>query len=55
MSLLSSFVGRHLIPTLEESLIAHEPAMKVELLNEIKALTAQINAWVDSKLQEKVK
>lgn len=49
MSLLSSFLASHLIPALESAFIAHEPDMQDVLLGEVKALSAQVAAWIESK------
>jgi hypothetical protein len=53
MSLLSSFIASHLIPALESAFIAHEPEAQAALLAEVKALSEQVGAWIDSKLQAK--
>ena len=53
MSLLSSFLASHLIPALESALLAHEPEAQAALLSEVKALSEQVGAWIDSKLSSK--
>jgi len=52
MSLLSSFLASHLIPALEQALIAHEPEVQTLLINEIKTLADNVGAWVDSKIHQ---
>jgi hypothetical protein len=53
MSLLSSFVASHLIPALESAFIAHEPEMQAAFLSEVKALSDQVNVWLENKLEPK--
>lgn len=49
MSLLSSLLLRHILPSLESAFIAHEPDMQAELLAEVKALSMQLESWIQSK------
>ena len=53
MSLLSSFIASHLIPALEQALIAHEPEAQALILGEIEALGAKVGDWVKDKLSQK--
>lgn len=54
MSLLSSFLANHLIPSLESALISHEPEAKDAILAEVKALADQVGVWLGKKIDSKV-
>ncbi len=50
MSLLSSFLTSHLIPTLESIFVAHEPEMQAELLGELTVVSNQVRGWINGKI-----
>lgn len=49
MSLLSTFLASHLIPALEQALVAHEPDVQAALLGEIQAFADNVGAWLTTK------
>jgi hypothetical protein len=49
MSLLSTFLAKHLIPSLELAFIAHAPDMQKLLIDESVVLAKNIVDWVESK------
>lgn len=53
MSLLSSFIASHLIPALEQAIIAHEPDAQALIIGEIEALSSKVGEWVKEKLSPK--
>jgi hypothetical protein len=53
MSVLSSFIARHLVPTLESALLTHAPEAQAAILEEISALAEQVGAWLSTKLSQK--
>jgi len=52
MSLLSTFLISHLLPSLEKSLESHEPQIQEEILNEIESLGSLVVSWVFNRLDE---
>ncbi len=50
MSLLSSFLARHLIPALESAFIAHAPEAQAALLAEAQALADELGKWLEAKM-----
>lgn len=50
MSLLASYLARHLIPALEAAFVAHEPAMQAALLSEVQTLADHVVTWIDEKV-----
>jgi hypothetical protein len=55
MSLLSSFLSTHLIPALEQALIAHEPDVQDAILGEIESLVNAVGIWLESKVGAELK
>lgn len=53
MSLLSSFLASHLIPSLEAALAAHEPEIQDAIISELDSLGKAVGSWVASKIEAK--
>jgi len=51
MSLLSLFVGKHLVPALESAFIAHEPEAQQLFLSETTELANHLVTWINSKVK----
>ena len=52
MSIVASFLAKHLIPALEAAFIAHEPQLRDELLTEVEALASSLATWVEDKIHK---
>ncbi len=50
MSLLSSFIARHLIPALESAFIEHEPEAQDLMLYEVRVISDHLVTWINSKV-----
>ncbi len=53
MSLLSTFIAKHLVKSLEQQFVAHLPEAKEELLNEVTNFADIVTNWVNEKVKEK--
>lgn len=53
MSLLSTFIAKHLVNSLEQQFVAHLPEAKEELLNEVTNFADIVTNWVNEKIKEK--
>jgi hypothetical protein len=49
MSLMSAFITSNLLPAIESELLAHEPEIQAQIINELGALSLQIGEWVAAK------
>lgn len=50
MSLLSSFIAKHLVSSLESAFIAHAPDLQEAFLNEVKLFLGEVDSWLTSKV-----
>ncbi len=50
MSLLSSFVVKHIVKALEEHFLSQIPELQQAFLNEVSQLVKVVSDWVESKL-----
>jgi hypothetical protein len=53
MSLLSSFIASHVVSTLEQELLSHEPELQEAFLAEIKEFADVVGGWLKEKLAPK--
>ena len=49
MNLIVQFLLAHLIPALEQALLAHEPEAQAAILAEIKMLADKLAEWLGKK------
>ena len=50
MSLVTSFLLKHLVPALEAAFVAHEPEMQAALLSEVETFSSDLLSWYKSKI-----
>lgn len=52
MSIITTFLVKHLLPALEEEFITHEPEIQADFLAEVKELSATLGTWVENKMHK---
>lgn len=51
MSLLSSFIAKHIVSALEAQFLSHVPELQEAFLKEMANLVKVMSDWIESKMQ----
>lgn len=55
MSLLSEYVQKEFLKSLEAEFIAHAPDLQKVIINEIQVFAADLTTWIESKMDSQPK